>query len=117
MNTAAVRARSTPSTAATSISNLCRLDVDGALYAGTDRWLPAGLSAFCHGEAYPGLPGRAELASQMASVGSLEATITFVAPTDIQLDLYCSRSLQQRSADADFVSAADAQDLYQQVCT
>ncbi len=123
MNTAAVGALSaarprsdTVSTLAEDASNPCGLDVDGALYAGWDWWEPAGRSAFCRAETYPGVPGRNDMASRLTHVGPLQATITFVAPTDIRIDLYCATRRQQRSADANFVSAAEARTAYEQVC-
>jgi hypothetical protein len=134
MNTAAVTALSTnrPSdtvpTVATDVSKLCGLDVDFALYADWDSWLPAGRSWFCRPQTLPGVPGPNNIASRLAVVGPLRATISFVAPiplagslrgyeSDIRIDLYCSTSLQQRSADgADFITAAEARHIYQQVC-
>jgi hypothetical protein len=117
MNTAVVTALSTnrPSdtvpTVTRDVNKLCGLDVDFALYADWDSWLPAGRSWFCRPQTLPGVPGPNDIASHLAGVGPLRATISFVAPTplagslrgyerDIRIDLYCSTSLQQRSADS-----------------
>jgi hypothetical protein len=123
MNTAAVRVLSTDrpydavSTVAQDVSNLCALEVDGARYAGWDWWLPAGRSAFCSAETYPGVAGRNEMTSQLTHLGRLQATISFAAPTDIRIDLHCPNgSSQQRSADGDFISTTDVRALYKQVC-
>jgi hypothetical protein len=121
MNTAVVRALSTNrasdavSIVAQDMSNPCALDVDDALYAGSDVWQPAGRSTFCRAERYPGDSGRKDSASQLARVGPLLATITFAAPTDIRIDLYCSTRTRQRSAEA-FMSAVDARHMHEQVC-
>jgi hypothetical protein len=96
----------------------CALDVDGALYSGYEWWLPAGRSASCRAETYPGLPGPRDLAAQASHLGPLQATLTLASPTDMRIDLYCQTSMrQQRSADGDFISAAGARGLYEQVCT
>jgi hypothetical protein len=95
----------------------CTLDADGALYAGWDSWMPAGKSAFCRGQTYPGVAGRNEMATQLGRGGRLLTSITFVAPTDIRVDLYCPAGSTQRSFDAEFVAAAEVRDLYKQVCT
>lgn len=122
LNTGAKRALSTNrssdpvSTGAQDGSNPCALDVDGALYTRLDWWLPAGRTAFCRAETYPGVPGHNEIANQLTRAGRIQATITFVAPLDVRIDLYCPASGQQRSSDANFVSAAEARQLYEQVC-
>jgi hypothetical protein len=123
LNTAVVGALSTAprfdavSTPGEFASDPCGLDADGALYAHWEWWLPAGRSAFCRAETYPGIAGRNEMLGQMTRAGSLQATITYGAPTGTQIDLYCSTSVQpQMSAGADFVSAAKARLLYRQVC-
>jgi hypothetical protein len=103
---------------ADDVRNPCALDVDGALYGGYQWWLPAGRSASCRAETYPGLPGSRDLAAQASHLGRLQVTLTFAGPTDMRIDLYCQTSTrQQRSADGDFISAADARELYEQVCT
>jgi hypothetical protein len=123
MNVAVVRALSTNrssnavSIVAQDVSNPCALDVDDALYASSDEWQPAGRSAFCRAERYPGDSGRKDIASQLARLGPLQATITFAAPTNIRIDLYCSTRIRQRSVEANFVSAADVRHFYEQVCT
>ena len=123
MNTAAVRAVSTNgrtdvvSAGVRDVRNVCAQDVDRALYDRLDRWLPAGRSEFCRAETYSGEPGPYESARQLSYAGPLQATITFVGPNNVRIDLYCLTSSQQRSADADFVSAAEARHLYDLVCT
>jgi len=74
-------------------------------------------TAFCRADTYPGVAGRNDIAAQLTRVGFLQATITYAASSDIRIDLYCPSSRQQRSVDADFVSAAVARQLYEQVCT
>jgi hypothetical protein len=98
------------------VDNLCALDVDGALYAGWDSWLPAGRTRFCTADEYPGVGGRKEMNGQLTRVGVLQATIIFKASTDILINLHCLAGLQQRSVDANFVPVAEARDLYHRVC-
>ena len=123
MNTAAVGALSAePPTAANATTaegaaNPCALDADGALYARWDRWIPAGRSGFCRGDTYPGVAGRNDVASQLRDAGGIQATVTFLAPTDTRVNLYCAASSHQTSTEADFVSATDARLLYARVCT
>ena len=97
--------------------NPCTLNTDGALYAGWEWWQPAGKTAFCRGENYPGVAGRAEMATQLSRGGRLLASITFEAPRDIRVELYCPTSSTQRSFDAEYVSAAEVRGLHEQVCT
>jgi hypothetical protein len=88
MNTAVVQALSTnrasdaASIVAQDMSIPCALDVDDALYAGSDVWQPAGRSTFCRAERYPGDSGRKDGASQLVRVGPLLATIpSLLQPT------------------------------------
>ena len=98
-------------------SGPCGLDADGALYAQWDWWLPAGRSTICRAKTYPGIGGPDELETLLARAGRLQATITFVDPTVIQIDLYCSTSVQRQMSDGtDYMSAAEARALYDQVC-
>jgi hypothetical protein len=106
----------TPGAAGEAI-NPCTLDADGALYSRWDWWQPAGKTTFCRGQDYPGVAGRAEMAMQLGPAGRLLASITFVAPGDTRVDLYCATSTIQRSSDAEFVAPAETRDLYEQVCT
>ena len=123
MNTATVGALSAeppPAVSATTAegaANPCAVDADGALYARWDRWIPAGRSGFCRGDTYPGVAGRNDVASQLRVAGRIQATVTFPAPTDTRVNLYCAASSHQTSTEADFVSAADARLLYARVCT
>jgi hypothetical protein len=111
----------TPSSEVTGAEGLrdpCALDVDGALYSGYEWWLPAGRSAGCRTETYPGLPGARDLAAQASHLGPLQAALTFASATVMRIDVYCQTSMrQQRSADGDFISAAGARELYEQFCT
>src|SRR5262249_3782573 len=122
MNTAAVRALSTNkvwagvSAAAPDVSNTCTLDAHGALYAGWDWWFPAGKSAFCRDETYPGEPGRKDINEPPTRIGPLRATITSGAPTDIRIDLSCLTGTRH-AADANYVSPEEARQLYDLVCT
>jgi hypothetical protein len=122
IDTAATRALPAPSASegarVDDTRNPCALDVDGALYGEYEWWLPAGRSAFCRAETYPGIPGPRDLAAQASRLGPLQATLTFASPTDMRIDLYCQTSTrQQRPADGDFISATDARELYEHVCT
>src|SRR5438477_5979882 len=94
LNTAARQAQlagasSAGSSVSEPVDNLCGLDVDGALYAGWDSWLPAGRTRFCKADEYPGVAGRKEMNSQLTRVGVLQATIIFKSPTDILINLHC----------------------------
>src|SRR5438132_1480449 len=108
ITTAAVGALSAeppPAVSATTVegaANPCALDADGALYARWDRWIPAGRSGFCRGDTYPGVAGRNDVASQLRDAGRIEATVTFLAPTDTRVNLYCAASSHQTSTEADF---------------
>jgi hypothetical protein len=95
----------------------CSLDADGVLYARWDWWLPAGKSAFCRAETYPGLTGRKEMASQLRRAGRMQATITFMAPTGTRVGLHCLTSSRQQSTTAAYVSAAEARVLFESVCS
>jgi hypothetical protein len=122
IDSAATRAlTATPSSEAVGAEGVrdpCALDVDGVIYGGSQWWLPAGRSASCRSQSYPGLPEPRDLAAQASHLGPLQATLTFASPTDMRIDLYCqSSTMQQRSANGDFVSATEARQLYEQVCT
>jgi hypothetical protein len=116
--------RALPSTApsevagAKDVKSPCALDVDGALYAGYQWWIPAGRSAACRTQTYPGLPGPRDLAAQASRLGMLQATLTFASPGEMRIDLYCQNgTTQQRSTSGDLISPVDARELYEQVCT
>jgi hypothetical protein len=120
----AAAARTLPATASSEVAraddvkNPCLLDVDGALYGGYQWWIPAGRSAGCRTETYPGVPGPRDLAAQASRLGILQATLSFASPAEMRIGLYCQNGTsQQRLADGDFISAADAHELYEQVCT
>jgi hypothetical protein len=123
MNTAAVGALTAEpppvanATTAEGAANPCALDADGALYARWDRWIPAGRSKFCRGDTYPGVAGRSDVGSQLRDAGAIQATVTFLAPSDTRVNIYCAASRHQTSTEADFVSVADARLLYARVCT
>jgi hypothetical protein len=122
MNTAAVGALSpsqppeTARGAGREAINPCALDADGALYTSWEGWQPAGRTAFCRGETYPGVAGRTDMATQLAGAGRLLATITFAAGAEIRIDLNCPDGNTQRTLDAEFVPAAEIRDLYARVC-
>ena len=122
MNTAVVRALSTsrPSDAVSivtrDVSDPCALDVDDALYAGSDVWQPAGRSMFCRAERYPGDSGRKDSASQLAHVGPLLATAPSLLRPTSGSTCTVQRAFGERSVEA-FVSTEEAPDLYEQVCT
>jgi hypothetical protein len=120
----ATATRALPPTASSDVAGAengkipCALDADGALYGGYQWWIPAGRSAACRTETYPGLPGPRDLTAQARRLGVLQATLTFASPTEMHLNLYCQTGMnQQRLADGDFISAAGARELYEQVCT
>jgi hypothetical protein len=98
----------------------CRLDVDGALYATVDWWLPGGRSAYCSARANPALPDRYRdwIVDRLAHAGNLEATITVADLGNIHIELYCANGSQSRqiSAHADSTSAAGTHALYERVC-
>jgi hypothetical protein len=64
------------------------------------------------------MPGPRDLAAQASRLGTLQATLTFASSGGMRIDLYCQTGTsQQRLPDGDFISAADARELYKQVCT
>ena len=64
---------------------------------------------------YPGEPGRKDINEPPTRIGPLLATITFVAPTDVRIDLYCLTGAKH-AADSSFVSTQEARHLYDLVC-
>jgi hypothetical protein len=121
LDTAASRvlSRGLPVASSTAGNDPCGLDVDGVLYAAGDHWLPAGRSAFCRAEHYPGVAGRDEMKDYVSRLGVLQAEITYVGSTEIHLDLYCPTAWKVQSIDADFVTVgvAEARELYAQACS
>jgi hypothetical protein len=120
----ATATRALPATASSRVAggedvkNPCALDVDGALYGGYQWWIPAGRSAACRTETYPGVPGPRDLAAQASRLGMLQATLTVASPAEMRIDLYCQTGRsEQRFADGDFISAAGARAIYEEVCT
>src|SRR5207244_5503618 len=91
IDSAATRALPAPSASegarADDIRNPCALDVDGALYGGYEWWLPAGRSAICRPDAYPGLPGPGPRAAHARHPGTLPATLPFASPPHTHIPL------------------------------
>jgi hypothetical protein len=95
-------------------SDPCALDTDGVLYAGSNRWLPAGRSAGCTDPTDPGAATPSEMARH---AGRILATITYVAHTHSRVVLYCPNKMQPRPSEAFDLSAVEVRNLYELVCT
>jgi hypothetical protein len=95
-------------------SDPCALDADGALYAHSNRWLPAGRSAGCTDPIDSGVATPSEMARH---VGRILATITNVAHTHSRVVLYCANNVQPRPSEPLHISAVEVRNLYGLVCT
>jgi hypothetical protein len=95
-------------------SDPCALDTDGALYAGSNRWLPAGRSAGCTAPTDPGAATPSEMARH---AGRILATITYVAHTYSRVVLYCPNKTLPRQPEAFDLSAVEVRNRYELACT
>jgi len=91
----------------------CALDADGALFALSRVWLPAGRSVPCRTPADPGLPTPEFMARP---AGRIEATIVYVAPNQSRVVLYCLGATPTLPSQPRDISVEEIRNTYERIC-